>query len=80
MFTYMVIVARMPKVMEECEYFSYVQGCTKPKSPCKCTFYDADAVGDKYLKGVRYCDSFIDLKSYQELDRKCYLDNERRRM
>ena len=72
-----VIVVRMPKVMEECEYFSHVQGCTRSKPFCKCTFYNADTVGDKYLKGVRYCDGFIDLKSYKKLDRKCYLDNER---
>ena len=73
MFTFMVLVAKMPKVKEECEYYSNVQGCTRTTERCKCSFYDADVAGDKYLKGVRYCNHFIDLKSYQKLDRKCYI-------
>ena len=71
-----VIVDRMPKTREECEFFSCIQGCTRPRTPCKCTFYDADAHKDKYLKGVRYCDSLIDIKSCQKMDRKCYWHNE----
>lgn len=72
MFTFMVLVAKMPKTREECEYYSNVQGCTRTTNRCKCTFYDADAAKDKSLKGVRFCDHFIDLKSYQKMDRKFY--------
>ena len=72
-----VIVDRMPKTREECEFFSCIQGCTRPRTPCKCTFYDADVVGDKYLKGVRFCDSFIDMWSYKKLNLKTYIDGDK---
>lgn len=69
-----VIVVKMPETREECEYYSSIQGCTRTGNYCKCTFYDADAHGDKYLKGVRFCDSFIDMWSYKKLDLKTYVN------
>lgn len=71
---FMVIVVKMPETKEECEYFSNIQGCTRPKTPCKCTFYDAGAQGNKRLRGVRFCDSFVDMWSYQKLNLKTYVN------